>query len=902
MVHSTVARDDVSVAARRAAGALAALHLIGAVAAFAAIGTYAASHSPLGRLLPAGESSGFVWLRERSAILVWIPLVWLFALALLQAAIHGTPLLGGARPGQSRRACPLLSRRAEGALAAIEMGAILAVAWAIARSWSTLLTVAHSLLQAAIMLQFLAAARVEPPRAGRFLALRERHHVLFLTAAFVFAATPIAFDPGVRAVVSYVRLDSDFERALSRVIPPLLSGITGLWAAAESLFLLAAARAASRFLRDPSPVASALDRVPFVVAWGAAAAAFVISLAPAIAWELQALDLEGLMPPLVLLMALIGGVLSHGAFRVLSRAAPAGVPLSPVGVLALSMATLPVFPLVWWLAQPPGRASWRRILMVGFIVSTGLGAGVLYAGVFNPWFTVFSYLKWFLFKAATITAAGILVLGLNEGGNRLSTSVGDATHRARNVSRWRSRWAIVVTAASLPLTLAPFGALERYREIKAAVLEFSELTMVDANYARAVARALGVGDWIHLGQAPERADVPDPWPAPWLLERTRPSRLPRDFNLIVIVVDALRGDAFRSAGYHRDLAPFLDRWAREEAISFRRAYTHGGGTFAAFPFLIAGRSRLNLYGPGLHRENVYLKLAQAEGIRHVVAVHEFAPSALFPLDVRVVGHGRARDAGLDRSVPADEVLGWARDEIAALESGQRFFIYIHLLDVHNDLWKKADGLDLGNGPRDVYDNNVSYVDRAMARFIGWLRTRGLYDRTVIVFTSDHGEQFWEHGASLHGHTVYEEELRVPLIVLAHGLRGRVDDVPVVVADTVPTLLDLAGYVIRPPYDDPHMGISLVPLLLGADPHRYVRRDVVGRASFKRTYFLYRDWRWKLIWSADLERLQLFDLETDPDERRSLLQERPALAAALERDLLAYLARVEGRVFRPLLSR
>jgi hypothetical protein len=495
-------------------------------------------------------------------------------------------------------------------------------------------------------------------------------------------------------------------------------------------------------------------------------------------------------------------------------------------------------------------------------------------------------------KAAADTAAGIVVLALDTRPGRRRSAGAVKSRRARP-------GAVLAYAGLAALTLAPFHALERYPETKAAMLQFSERAMVDASYARPVARVLGL-DGIRLGQRPERAAEADPWPSPWTLERVGPSRLPRDFNLVVIVVDALRGDAFRSAGYHRDLTPFLDRWAREEAISFRRAYSQGGGTFAAFPFLVGGRSRLDLYGPGLHRENVYLQLARAEGIRHVVAVHEFGPSALFPPDVRVIGPDRPRPAGAGRSVPADEVLGWAREAIDQAGPGERVFVYAHLLDVHNDLWKEAESPDLGDASRDLYDANVAYVDRTMARFVDWLRARGLYERTVILFTADHGEQFWEHGASLHGHTLYEEELRVPLILLAHGVRGRVEDVPAVVADAVPTLLELAGYTMRPPYDDRRMGISLVPLLTGGDRARYLERDVVGRASFKRTYFLYRDWRWKLTWSADFDLVQLLDVVTDPGERRSLVQEQPALAAGLERDLLAYLARV-GRAYRPLLS-
>ena len=173
------------------------------------------------------------------------------------------------------------------------------------------------------------------------------------------------------------------------------------------------------------------------------------------------------------------------------------------------------------------------------------------------------------------------------------------------------------------------------------------------------------------------------------------------------------------------------------------------------------------------------------------------------------------------------------------------------MDVHNDLYKKKEGIDFGDQPKDLYDHNLSYIDRAFNRFIVWLKKEGMYDRTVILFTSDHGEQFWEHGASLHGHTVYEEEIRIPLILVSHGIRKRLEDVPVIAADMAPTIADLAGYSMDPPYDDPHMGISLVPLILGNERQAYLKRDVVGRASFKRRYFLYRNWEWKLVYFAEL---------------------------------------------------
>ena len=223
------------------------------------------------------------------------------------------------------------------------------------------------------------------------------------------------------------------------------------------------------------------------------------------------------------------------------------------------------------------------------------------------------------------------------------------------------------------------------------------------------------------------------------------------------------------------------------------------------------------------------------------------------------------------------------------------------MDVHNDLWKKKDGADFGDTPRDLYDNNLSYMDRAFSRFVSWLKQEAIYDRTVVLFTSDHGEQFWEHGASLHGHTVYEEEIRIPLILVSHGIRNRFEDVPVIAADMAPTIADLAGYYVDPPYDDPRMGISLLPLILGKERQRYLKRNVVGRASFKRRYFLYRNWEWKLVYFAELDLLQLFNVLKDPLEKKNWLNERPYLAATMEQDLVEYLGKVEGKTYRGLLS-
>jgi glucan phosphoethanolaminetransferase (alkaline phosphatase superfamily) len=616
----------------------------------------------------------------------------------------------------------------------------------------------------------------------------------------------------------------------------------------------------------------------------------LITLLYAIPWQIENLHLKSTVWQLFIFLSVSGAILFSSTFYRIVPHIPRPQQSSMIGIVALTFGAALLYPLTRLLTS--GRkpnTNWILLLGSTLGACVFIGYLVLFGDVFNPWFTAFSYLKGALLKIISVVAAGTAALML------------ERLFPQRAAARSNSYRPAVALAIVAVLGYLPFYALGKYPEVKAAVLQFDELARVDTAFARESSSLLGLDQWMKLGQRPSHNSRPHPWPQPWTLSRARPSLLPEGFNLLVIVVDALRGDAFHSAGYHRNLTPFLDRWAKEEAISFRRAYSQGGGSFAAFPFLVGGRSRFKRYGPDLYRQNLYFKIAQAEGIQHYMLMKGFGPRDIYPPDLPVTELAIPRAVSDRRSATADEVFKSAQKAIDALPGGARFLCFLQLMDVHNDLWKKEDGTDFGDAPRDVYDNNLSYIDRAFSRFVSWLKHQGLYAKTVILFTSDHGEQFWEHGASLHGHTVYEEEIRIPLILVTHGLQRRFEEVPVIAADLAPTIADLAGYAVDPPYDDPHMGISLVPLIQGQERQRYLQRDVAGRASFKRRYFLYRNWQWKLVYFAELDLLQLFNVIQDPLEKKNLLNERPFLAAEMEKDLIDYLGKVEGRTYRGLFS-
>ena len=686
-------------------------------------------------------------------------------------------------------------------------------------------------------------------------------------------------------------LDSNFESHLTYVFPSILSGITSVWLGIGILILLIGFSRLFYKLSESQDFKGIIFFLIFFSLVAVFSAFLFLSLYYAISWQIYNLHFKSTVWQLFIFLSVSGGMLFSCIFcRIISHI-PQSRHSSLIGFVSFTFGAAILFPIARLLAfRRNTKTGWIWLLISTLGACGFIGYVVLFGDLFNPWFTAFSYLKGAILKIISVVAAGTVLL-LAEQRCSLKS---DAPSNLR-----RMGVALTMTAA---LGFLPFYALGKYPEVKVVVLQFNELTRVDAAFAREFADVLGFGKWIHLGQRPPPNNNSHPWPQPWRLRRSHPSHLPEGYNLLVIVVDALRGDAFHSAGYHRNLTPFLDRWAGEEAISFWRAYSQGGGSFAAFPFLVAGRSRFDLYGPGLYQQNLYFKIAQAEGIEHYMLMKEFGPRDIFPPDLPVTELTIPRVGSDRRSATADEVFESARKAIRELPAGDRFLCFLHLMDVHNVLWKKEGGMDYGDTPRDLYDNNLSYIDRALSRFVSWLNEEGAYDRTVILLTSDHGEQFWEHGASLHGHTVYEEEIRIPLILVTHGIRKRIEDVPAIAADMAPTLADLAGYSINPPYDDPHMGISLVPLILGKERQRYLKRDVVGRASFKRRYFLYRDWEWKLIYFAELDLLQLFNVVKDPSEKNNLLAEEPELAAELAQELLEYLKAVEGKTYRPTVSK
>jgi arylsulfatase A-like enzyme len=197
-----------------------------------------------------------------------------------------------------------------------------------------------------------------------------------------------------------------------------------------------------------------------------------------------------------------------------------------------------------------------------------------------------------------------------------------------------------------------------------------------------------------------------------------------------------------------------------------------------------------------------------------------------------------------------------------------------------------------DGLLSLYDGEVHRLDRMVGEFVVQLRERGLADRTLVVFTADHGQEFMEHGGYTYGHSLYGEVLRVPLILAGPGVAspgGRTIETAVSTLDLAPTLAEIAGASVLPESG----GRSLISALKGDTLEAVpVYSESLYRVPHE-SKTLYRD-GYKLIHNLHDGSFELFELASDPAEQQDVLARYPLVAEAMVDMLLAWIAHLEQR--------
>lgn len=403
-------------------------------------------------------------------------------------------------------------------------------------------------------------------------------------------------------------------------------------------------------------------------------------------------------------------------------------------------------------------------------------------------------------------------------------------------------------------------------------------------------------------------------------------------DIVLIVVDTLRADHLGVYGYPRETSPTLDRLA-ERGTLFDASWGAAPWTLPSIMSIMTSRypSGHRVENDGLRLDPGIPTLAQtleaggyATGgfVSHIYVTGTFGFSRGFQRfeDFDLDDPEYRLEAGMepDATRVTDAALKWLADQ------GDRpVFLFVHFFDPHwpyespdqfralfpsdyrGELDAGYDSISRYQDPNidmppdyrafliDRYDGEIRYVDSEIARLLEGLRKAGRLDRSWITVTSDHGEEFKEHGSVGHGRNLYEEVVHVPLLIAApatsaEGPGGRRIETPVSGIDLFPTLIDLAGFERGPPGLE---GISLAPVLrpgnesvapVDAGPG-IVISETVRLNTYQKAL---RDGDRKLIQFMGQNRGELYDLSLDPGERNDLAGAHPEECRQLLRELYA----------------
>lgn len=364
--------------------------------------------------------------------------------------------------------------------------------------------------------------------------------------------------------------------------------------------------------------------------------------------------------------------------------------------------------------------------------------------------------------------------------------------------------------------------------------------------------------------------------------------LPSDLNVLFVTIDTLRAD-LGYLGNPRNLSPNLDALAKQSVV-FERAYSLASYTGKSMGPLMIGKYSSELDGGFSHfnkyskKETFVQERLRAAGLRtlSVQGYWYFFKDAGFERGFDVIDSSAAPKVAAiegDQSSNSDEQSDAAIKLLQAPElASQRFFMWMHFVDPHAEYAAHPEH-DFGSKPRDRYDSEVAFVDAQLGRVLSVLEKSSFGARTAVVITSDHGEAFAEHGMIRHGFELWEELVRVPLIVKVPGVPGRRVTARRSAIDVVPTLLDLCKVPFVPRVSTDFLsGQSLVPDLLRApgatDPERPVFIDMArGPYNAERQALIEQDLK---LTVSEGRVLGLYDLAADPAEKHDISSDKTRL--------------------------
>ncbi|HSF18413.1 MAG TPA: sulfatase [Vicinamibacteria bacterium] len=365
------------------------------------------------------------------------------------------------------------------------------------------------------------------------------------------------------------------------------------------------------------------------------------------------------------------------------------------------------------------------------------------------------------------------------------------------------------------------------------------------------------------------------------------------YNIVVIVLDGANALRTGLYGHERDTTPVLDRLGRESVV-FDVAVSQAVYTIASIGSLLTGQY------PERHQIVTFAdRLRDDVTTLPAIFTHAGLRTAAFAGNA-VVSSAFGLDRGFEEFFPVTELedytghgdsvvrafRGWLADH-----RDERYFAYVHFREPHfpynppppfdtrfgpataypggmsdasvlDELNREPPSQEVKARVEALYEGNLAYVDGLVGELLECLD-----ERTVVVVTADHGEAIFEHGFLGHNTQLYEESIRVPLVIRGPLLSPRRVPGVVELLDLTPTLLEVGGLGDHPAREA-MQGRSLLPFVLGTE-EQATSRPAFSRTLWDKPRYSVRNERYKLIWDSRTGRTELYDLAVDASETRNL---------------------------------
>ncbi len=367
-------------------------------------------------------------------------------------------------------------------------------------------------------------------------------------------------------------------------------------------------------------------------------------------------------------------------------------------------------------------------------------------------------------------------------------------------------------------------------------------------------------------------------------------------NIILITLDSTRADRMGFLGSHSALTPNLDSVARQ-GIIFEHAYAQAPLTVVSHATILTGTypqtHQISELGSPLATGLPYLPdLLHAHGYRTAAFVGSVlldprngsAPGFDRGFDLYDAGFQQSSGGGGKQLVErrGDQVVARATKWLSNNTRGP-FFLWVHLYDPHAPYGRS-------------YDRAVAAADAALGKLIAMLRNQKLFEDSVLVVASDHGEGLGAHGEDMHGIFLYDETIHVPLLVklpqnqmAGKRVKGRVR-----VVDVAPTVLEVAGV----PVPSQMQGQSLLRIARtnpDADQAAYARSDFPQQAF---GWSPLESWRAGKYLYIRAPKPELYDVSVDPQAAKNLAQTSKAILATMATQLEAFDSHFGNRASQP----